>query len=220
MTFTTAIRLHLLFTVSAWIRADSFAANNTIFSKDDNGGTPNVLFRAYVDTAGKLAATVAQPASHTANETKTGANAITLKTWAFVVISLKLDTGATFATVNFMLNGTASDDLQSFSAGHYYIDSNTAYPTYIGAYRTATSTYSEPFLGFMFNIYVENSYLTGVASGHYIASCDAACTDGCATISTECLLSYDFDKQPNNSTVCNTGCTIGCRHAEICASTC
>ena len=58
MTFDD-FKLNVHFTVSAWIRADSFTANRTVFSKIDS--SYNTVFKAYVDTTGKLAVELAKP---------------------------------------------------------------------------------------------------------------------------------------------------------------
>ena len=67
MTFVD-FNLNIHFTVSAWIRTDSFTANRTVFSKTSSSN--NVVFKAYVDTSGRLAAELAKP-DLTSTEVKT-----------------------------------------------------------------------------------------------------------------------------------------------------
>ena len=67
--------------------------------------------------------------------------------------------------INFSING--SDDVVTSTSGYYYLDSSTPYKAYIGAYRTAASTWSDGFLGFMYNFYIDDEYLTG-RSAHQI----------------------------------------------------
>ena len=67
MTFDD-FKLNINFTVSAWIRLDSVTANRTVFSKTNSSN--NVVFKAYVDTSGRLVTELAKP-DLTSTEVKT-----------------------------------------------------------------------------------------------------------------------------------------------------
>jgi hypothetical protein len=183
MTFTNSFKLHLAFTVSSWIRVDgSPSGNGTLFSKDNNAGTPDLLFRTYVSTDLKLNVAVAKPASVATIAAVTSTNAISADDWTFAAIAIQLNTDGVTSTVNFRVNN-AGNDTKTFASGHYYLDSVTPHTAYIGGYRTGASVWAENFKGFMFNIYVENVYLS-IASAHYRTSCTSVCTDeteSCAT---------------------------------------
>jgi hypothetical protein len=144
MTFTTAFKLHVHFTVSTWLRVDSLAANRTIFSKDKTGTPPDLLFRAHIGTDGKLNATLAKPSNVAVRDNKVGTGVIVVKTWTFVAVAISLNTDALTSTVNFKVNNE-TNDTATFGSGHYFLDSITAYNAYIGSYRTATATWAEGF---------------------------------------------------------------------------
>jgi hypothetical protein len=192
LTFTTAFKLHVMFTISTWLRLDDGTANRTIFSTDKTA-TPNLLFRAYINlTDRKLKATLAKPASVATVETLTSTSAVPEKDWTFVAIAIKLNTDGLTATVNFKIN-SAGDDTFTFASGHYYLDSAVDANAYIGTYRTGPTAFAESFQGFIFNFIVDNSYLTGVTT-HLRLTCACSTGSPCVTTNTYCLTEADFDK--------------------------
>ena len=84
--------LNVHFTISAWIRPDSVAANRTVFSKTDS--VYSLAFKAYVDTNGQLAAEVAT-ADLTTSEAQTTTLAALSTNWTFVVYAISLQSNAT-----------------------------------------------------------------------------------------------------------------------------
>ena len=59
------------------------------------------------------------------------------------------------------MNDSTADDIISFSTGYYYLDDTTPYKSHVGATQTGVTTYSEPFAGFVYSLYVDNTYLSG-----------------------------------------------------------
>jgi hypothetical protein len=143
--------------------------------------------------------------------------------WTFVIFAVKMNDDGFSSTVNFKVNGVTADDEFAFSSGHYYIETGAGYPSYIGGYRTGTTTWAETFKGFIWNMYVDNSYLTGTASTYWITqTCDSSCGTGaaCSVLVTTCLEEVDIDKQQDGTTDCGTKCTEGCRYAGDCVTAC
>ena len=163
MTFDDfALNVH--FTVSAWIRPDSFTANQTIFSKIDSSYA--VVFKAYIDISGNIAVELARP-DRTSTEVKTTSLSAITTSWQFVVYGISLQSTATSAEVNFKVDGDTADDTITFSTGYYYLDDSTPYKAHVGAIQSGSSSFSEPFAGFMYALYIDNTYLSGAASSWY-----------------------------------------------------
>ena len=150
--------LNVHFTVSAWIRPDSVATNRTVFSKTDS--SYNLAFKAYVDTNSQLAAEVAT-ADLTSSEAKTTTISALNTNWTFVVYAMSLQSNATTCEVNFKVNEDTADDVVSFSTGYRYIDSSTPHKAHVGATQTGSSSFSDPYAGFIYSLYIDNTYLSG-----------------------------------------------------------
>ena len=104
----------------------------------------------------------------------------------------------------------------SFSTGYRYIDSSTPYKAHVGATQTGSSSYSEPFAGFIYSLYIDNTYLSG-SSSTWIPTQTGGCLP-LAHSSNDCLGEFNFDEYANGSQ-CDATCTSGsqgCRRAGIC----
>ena len=88
-------QLSVYFTVSGWLRPDSFSAESTVFSKDQDGTPPTEVFKCYVNVSGNLGVTLSMPASLSTTEEKTGTSTLLVSTWAFVAYSVQLTSSAT-----------------------------------------------------------------------------------------------------------------------------
>jgi hypothetical protein len=77
-----------------------------------------------------------------------------------VSVALKLNADAKTATVRFQVNGTV-DAEQTLPEAYYYLDATTDRQSYIGAKRKASAEFEEPFHGFIYSLYIDNTYIAG-----------------------------------------------------------
>jgi hypothetical protein len=79
-----------------------------------------------------------------------------------------INNDANTASVNFKIDD-AADDVKTSSAGFYFLDGATAHKAFIGAARTTNqSTWGENYFGFMYNFFLDATYLTGTST-HWFA---------------------------------------------------
>ena len=76
--------------------------------------------------------------------------------------------------------------------GKRYLDDAINHKAFIGAQRTAASTYENEFKGFMYVINIYNSAILSGDEGKYGNSgCDVSCAQ-CIDVASQCLSDWDF----------------------------
>lgn len=99
-------------------------------------------------------------------DTKTSSMTISTNTWCYFAAGFNL-VSHTYSSVTFRCNGTT--DTVSTSYG-YFMRDDPSWPFYIGTKRTAASTYTERFNGFIYDWHVFQQSYTSYTK--YTSSCN------------------------------------------------
>ena len=100
--------------------------------------------------------------------------------------------------MNFKVDGATSNDVVAFSSGYYYLDDATTYKAHVGATKSGASTYLEPFAGFMYAIYIDNTLVDGSSASSWYPTQSGGCTP-LAHSTNDCLGNFNFDEYANGS---------------------
>jgi hypothetical protein len=167
-----------------------------------------------INASGNLEAYIGKPGALGTSETKTGA-AVAALDWKFVSIGLKINNDADTADIKFNVNAAESTD--TTGTGIYFLDDSSDTKAYIGAKRTASTVWAENYHGFMYDFFVDATYVTGTSAYFFT---QGSCTCGgaaCATLATECLRDWNFDEFAAGSSCDGTTCANkGCVRSGAC----
>ena len=119
-----------------------------------------------------------------------GGNAVAVEEWTFVGYAISLNDNTVDTDVRLWVN----DDVGSTGtiSGKRYLDDVTNHKAFIGAYRTAASTYTDELQGFMYVIHIFNSAILSGDEGKYGNSGCSCSGAKCTDVTTQCLRDWDF----------------------------
>ena len=109
------------------------------------------------------------------NFDSTGSNFVVAKDWTFIGYAVSLNDNTVDTDVKLWVNNDAGST--GTISSKRYLDDATNHKAFIGAFRTAASTYENEFKGFMYVIHIYNSALLSGDDGKYGnsgCSCDGA----------------------------------------------
>ena len=177
------------FSVHGWTYMSVNDADMSFFSKDRNDDAGMNLVQCKTNVSGQMQAKLAVDTSPFAFGTANGATTLTVGTWYYMVWSFEMIEGR-HTVIDLYLNN--AQDAQTQVDNKFLMD-GTGFNAYIGASRSATTTYADRWNGFVYDFHLyqlkhEISYTTLFAGG---------CTSGCYT--------FNFDLyNPDSPTACDS----------------
>ena len=160
---------HHTFAIHSWLYPFTNGSNRYVFSKDRNDFTSadtSKHFTFVIDTDNKPLINMAKDSDPTTTYNFKGDSTYDEDTWVYSIISVKMFYG--FSTeLSFYKNNYISG---SMITGPIFMIDFAAYPAYVAAHRSGTSTWSSDYFeGYIYEFHIYNEEYSRGAT-HYLST--------------------------------------------------